>query len=114
MELVYKFGQMVRNMRVSGKITKHQEWGSFITLMVMFMKENGLTIKQMELEYIFILMVQNMKEIGRRMIKMVLGRKHGQTDRFMKGIIKKALKKELEFTVGQREAHTLDNGIIAK
>ena len=50
----FKYGQMVQNTKVIGKIIRLKAEGNFGTLMEIFMKENGPAIKQMEEVHILI------------------------------------------------------------
>ena len=51
---VFKYGQMVVDMKDIGKKIKQMLEESLHILTVMFMKENGLKIKHMVMEYIHI------------------------------------------------------------
>lgn len=77
MDLEFKYGQMVQNMRVNGVIIKPTERENFGMWMVIISKDFGRTIKLMVMVFIFIQMVQNMKVIGRMIFKMDLVLKHG-------------------------------------
>lgn len=52
-DLEFKYGQMVQNMKVNGKITEQMEEESFIMQTEIIMKENGQMIKLMGMVYTF-------------------------------------------------------------
>jgi hypothetical protein len=52
MDLVYNYGQMVQNMKESGRKIRLMGRGNFGMLMVIFSMVNGKMIKQMVMEFI--------------------------------------------------------------
>ena len=64
MDLVFKYGQMVQNMRAIGRATKLMVEESFTILMEISMMENGSKIKHMALASIFKLMDLNIVVSG--------------------------------------------------
>jgi hypothetical protein len=57
--MVFKYGQMVENMKVSGKTVRHVVKASSGMLMGISMKDSGRMIRQMDMAYICMLMVQS-------------------------------------------------------
>ncbi len=82
--MVYKYGLMVQNMLVSGKIIKRMVMAPSIMLMAMFMRENGSMTKHVDKEPTHIKMGPSMWASGGRINKMVLVFNNGQMDKFMK------------------------------
>ena len=71
MDLDYKFGPMVQNMKEIGKITKLMEKENFGILMEIIMMVNGKITKLTDLEFIYIQMVPNIKANGKMIYSMV-------------------------------------------
>lgn len=94
MELVYKSGQMERNIKENGNIIKPMEKGSLLTQMVILMMEIGKTIWQMVMEFISILMEQNMKDNGSMINNMDTVLKFGQMGHLIKDSFKTVLNME--------------------
>jgi len=65
MDMVFRFGLMVLNIKASGKTIKLMDRENSGILTMIFFKVNFLKIEQMGLVFTFILMAQNMREIGR-------------------------------------------------
>ena len=70
MDLAYKFGQMVLDMKAIGKIIKHMEKVNFGMLMEMSLMVSGEMTKQTAMEFIHMLMVRNMRVIGKMIYSM--------------------------------------------
>lgn len=75
--LVFKSGQMVPNMRDSGKTIELMARENLRTSMVTFMMESGSTIKLMDMVSITISMVLNMKASGEMIFSTVRAKKAG-------------------------------------
>ncbi len=63
--LVYKFGQMVPNMKDIGIKTKQMDMVNFTMQMEIYLMDYGKMTKRMVLVYIYVQMGQNMKENGK-------------------------------------------------
>ena len=72
MDLAYKLGPVVPNMRVYGKITKPVVSASSLIMTVISMKVTGTTTKQTAMESINILMERNTGVFGLTICSMVL------------------------------------------
>ena len=77
MAMEFNSGLMVRNMKVTGKITKLTVKAHSIMLMETSLKVNGNLTKLMDMVSICILMEQDMKVIGRMTYKTVMELKLG-------------------------------------
>ena len=80
----YKFGLMVLDMRVIGRMTWQTVKGSSPTFMEMSTKGIGLMIKPMVLEFIHITKMANTKVIGLMMCNMDMANRHGLMDQHMR------------------------------
>ena len=110
MAMEFKFGQMERSMKDTGKIIRHMVKESFGMLMEMYLMEDGKMIKLMDLEYIHTLTALNMKVTGRMIYNMEKVLRLGQMVLSMMVHIKKEWKMGLDITFGQMEVITMDNG----
>lgn len=86
--MVIKFGQMDRDTKDIGKVTKLMAVVNLFMLMEMFMKGNGLMTKLMVKVLTHMLMVLTIMEIGLMINNMVMGWSHGQMEPSMKVSIK--------------------------
>ena len=104
-----KFGKMVANILVIGKMIKQTEKVDSYMLMEMFMTVNGIMIKLKGVELINIPMVLSILVIGRKIDKMVMELKLGQIMLNMKETTNSAKNTELELLSGPMVQHTLVN-----
>jgi len=114
MDMVFKNGQMVLNMKVSGKITEPMVKENSYILMEISMMENGLMIRQMAMVSIIISTVPCMRDTGEMISSMVKARSHGLMAQSMKAIIWLAKSTEWVFTAGMTAANTPVNGMKTK
>jgi len=113
-DLDYRYGQMERDMRGSGKIIKHVAKVNFGTLMVMCSMVNGKRTRLMAMEYIYMSTVLVMKGIGKTIYKMVMELRHGLMAQDMKDNIKRVKNITKVHMFGVTDQNTLDNGQIIK
>ena len=88
-EKVHKYGKMVVNIKVTGKMIKQMEKEDLYMQMVMYMKVNGSMIKHKDEEHTSTWMGQSMLETGKKIDKMDMVLKPGRITLNMKEIMKK-------------------------
>lgn len=110
MDLVFKYGQMVLNIKEIGNIIEHVEKGNSGMLMVISTKVNGRMIRQMDMDDIFIQTVQNILAIGKMIFNKVKVLKHGLMVQNIKDNIIKGKNKVKENMNGLMAQNILDNG----
>jgi hypothetical protein len=89
MDLAFKFGLTVQNMKVSGDITKRTVKVNSGMRTVIYTKACGKTIKQTDTVSTFMSMEPNMKDIGGMIFRTVKVLNHGVTVANMKVDTKK-------------------------
>ena len=90
MDQVFKCGQTMPNMKVSGARTKPMAKASSGTQMATFMKDSGKTTRPMVTAYMCTLTEPNMRATGKTTFRTALALRAGQMARSTKAAIKRA------------------------
>ena len=112
--MAFKYGQMVRNMRVFGKLIWQKVLEDSFLPTEMFTKETGLTTKHMVRENTSMLKVPPTKEVGTKISKKDKAERSGQMDHTMKVRISEVRSMGKASFSGQMEQNIMDNGKITK
>lgn len=114
MDTEYRYGQMVRDMKVSGIRIKLMEEVFSIMLMATYLMDSGSMIKLMDLVHITMLTEVNMKVNGLTIYRMVKVKKPGKISQRTKEVIIKVRSMEQEYMFGQMAVYIMGNGLIIK
>ena len=110
MDMEFKYGKMVQNMREIGDLIRLVDMVNSGMLMEMFSRENGLTIKLMDMEFMFIRMELDTRESGKMICNMGRVKRYGLIIQCMKVITMKVKNMVKVCIFGKTDQATMEIG----